>query len=168
MAKRPCASRCHLIWSLEVGLSPGDFLFDGDPAIPSPPEKRHILFLACGQTAGWMKTPLGTVADLGPGYIVLDGSQLSAIGAQQAPPLFGPCLLWPRLPISATAELFLTCHGVNDDIQPHILNSSCQGAGTDSRFGKGLGWSCRRLPYRASSRGKSRKRIWGTNFLRSW
>jgi len=30
---------------------------------------------------------------------------LSAKGAQQPPPLFGPCLLWPRSPISATAEL---------------------------------------------------------------
>ena len=46
-----------------------------------PPEKGHIHdhphpFLAhvyCGQTAGWMKTPLGTEADLGAGHIVLDG-----------------------------------------------------------------------------------------------
>jgi len=42
-------------------------------------KKRHIhptQFLAhvyCGQTAGWMKTPLGTEVDLGPGHIVLDG-----------------------------------------------------------------------------------------------
>jgi len=27
----------------------------------------------CGQTAGWMKTPLGTEVDVGPGHIVLDG-----------------------------------------------------------------------------------------------
>jgi len=26
----------------------------------------------CGQTAGWMKTPLGTEVDLGAGHIVLD------------------------------------------------------------------------------------------------
>jgi len=26
----------------------------------------------CGQTDGWMKTPLGTEVDLSPGYIVLD------------------------------------------------------------------------------------------------
>jgi len=32
-------------------------------------------FWPCGQTAGWMKTPLGTEVDLGPGHIVLDGSQ---------------------------------------------------------------------------------------------
>jgi len=28
-----------------------------------------------------------------------------AKGAQQPPPLFGPCLLWPRSPIPATSEL---------------------------------------------------------------
>ena len=56
--------------------------------------------------AGWMKTPLGTEVDLGPGLIVLDGVPAApAKGAQQPPPLFGPCLLWPRSPISAAAEL---------------------------------------------------------------
>ena len=54
--------------------------------------------------AKWMKTPLGTEVDLGPGHIVLDGVPAAAKGAQQ-PPIFGPCLLWPRSPISATAEL---------------------------------------------------------------
>jgi len=57
----------------------------------------------CGQIAGWMKTPLGTEVDLGPGHIVPDGVPASAKGAQQ--PILAPCLLWPRLPISATAEL---------------------------------------------------------------
>ena len=57
-----------------------------------------------GQTAGWMKTPLGTEVDLGAGHIVLDGfAALRERGT--APPLLGPCLLWPRSPISATAEL---------------------------------------------------------------
>jgi len=56
--------------------------------------------------AGWMKTPLGTEVDLCRGHIVLDGVPAPAKGAQQ-PPLFGPCLLWPWSPISATAELLL-------------------------------------------------------------
>jgi len=62
----------------EVGLSPGDFVFDGDSAA-APSRKRALpptQFLAhfyCGQTAGWMKTPLGTEVDLGPGRTVLDG-----------------------------------------------------------------------------------------------
>ena len=56
--------------------------------------------------AGWVKTLLGTEVDLGPGHILLDGVPAPAKVAQQ-PPLFGPCLLWPRSPISATAELLL-------------------------------------------------------------
>jgi len=54
-----------------------------------------------------MKTPLGTEVDIGAGHIVLDGFKRSAKGAQHPPPLLGPCLLWPRSPISATAELLL-------------------------------------------------------------
>jgi len=50
---------------------------------------------------------LGTAVDLGPGHIVLDGVPASSRekGTAAPPPLFGPCLLWPRSPISATAEL---------------------------------------------------------------
>ena len=46
-----------------------------------------------------------TEVDLGPGHIVLDGVPALRDGGTAAPPLFGPCLLWPRSPISATAEL---------------------------------------------------------------
>ena len=58
----------------------------------------------CGQTAGWMKTPLGTEVNLGPGHIVLDEDPAPP-PRKGALPLFGPCLLWPRSPVSATAEL---------------------------------------------------------------
>ena len=54
--------------------------------------------------------PLGTEVDLGPGHVVLDGVPVPPLrerGTAAPPPLFGPCLLWPRLPISATAELLL-------------------------------------------------------------
>ena len=37
---------------------------------PTPP---NFWPMSCGQTAGWMKTPLGTEVDLGPGHFVLDG-----------------------------------------------------------------------------------------------
>jgi len=39
----------------------------------------------CGQMAGWMKTPLGTEVDLGPGHIVLDGVPAPAKGVQRSP-----------------------------------------------------------------------------------
>jgi len=60
-----------------------------------PPEKGHThptQFLAnvyCGQMAGWMKRPLVTEVDLGPGHIVIGGVAGPAKGAQQ-PPSFRP------------------------------------------------------------------------------
>jgi len=59
---------------MEVGLSPGDFVLDGDPA--PPPLKGIPQFsvnVRCGQTAGWTKMPIGVEGDLGPGDFVFDG-----------------------------------------------------------------------------------------------
>jgi len=62
---------------MEVGLGAGDFVFDGDPATlrkkGTATPTQFLAHVYCGQTAGWMKTPLGTKVDLGPGHIVLDG-----------------------------------------------------------------------------------------------
>ena len=68
----------------EVGLGPGDFVFDGDPAIPQNSTTQFLAHVYCGQTAGWMKTQLGMEVDLGPGHIVLDGCAKRA----QRPPIF--------------------------------------------------------------------------------
>jgi len=54
-----------------------------------------------------MKTPLGTEVDLRADYIVLDGFLALRERGTAPHPLLGPCLLWPRSPISATAELLL-------------------------------------------------------------
>ena len=75
---------------MEVGLGPGNIVLDGTRAPPkrgtAPPQfSAHVY---CGQTAGWMKTPLGTEVDLGPGHIVLDGVPDPEKGAQ--PPSFRP------------------------------------------------------------------------------
>jgi len=58
---------------MEVGLSSGDFVLDGDPA---PPQKGSVAaqfsaHVYCGQTAGWIKMPLGAGVNLGPGDVVL-------------------------------------------------------------------------------------------------
>jgi len=50
---------------------------------------QFSLHVYCGQTAGWMKTPLGMEVDLGPGHIVLDGVPALHERAQQ-PPSFRP------------------------------------------------------------------------------
>ena len=141
---------------MEIGLGPGNFVLDGDPASPPKKEVRGPQFSAdfyCGQTAKCIKMPLGMEVGLGSGHIVLDGDPAPAKEAQppifrpclllpngwmdedatwygrrsrprphyvrrrpSSPPprrgkaasLFDPCLLWPRSPISATAELLLT------------------------------------------------------------
>ena len=94
----------------EVDLGLRDIVFDVDPATPRkrahPPHPIFGPYVYSGQMAGWMKMPLGTEVDLGPGHSVRRGPSSPEKGAQQ-PPLFGACLLWPRSPISATAELFL-------------------------------------------------------------
>jgi len=87
----------------EVGLGPGDFVLDGHthPA-------QFLAHVYCGPTAGWMKTPLGTEVDLGHiVHIVLDGATALRERRTVSPPLFGPSILWPRSPISSTAELLL-------------------------------------------------------------
>jgi len=64
-----------LVLGMEVGLSPGDFVLDGDP-VPlskkgrSPPISAHVY---CDQMAGWIKMPLGMEVGLGPNHIVQDG-----------------------------------------------------------------------------------------------
>jgi len=61
--------------------------------------------------AEWTKTPLGTEVYIGAGHIVLDGFPAFRERGT-APPLLGPCLLWPWSPISATAELLFMNHSV--------------------------------------------------------
>jgi len=60
---------------MELGLTPGDFVLDGDPA--SPPLKRHSppfsANVRCDQTTGWTKMALGMEVGLGPGDFMFDG-----------------------------------------------------------------------------------------------
>ena len=52
---------------MQVGLSPGHIVLDGDPA--SPPLKGHSpqfsAHICCGQMARWIKMPLGMELGLG-------------------------------------------------------------------------------------------------------
>ena len=87
---------------MELGLSPGDFVLDGDPAhLPkrgrslSPKFSAHFY---CGQTAGWMKMALGMEVGLNPGDFMLDGDPAPPQRGGGAPfPIFGKFLLWPNV-----------------------------------------------------------------------
>jgi len=75
---------------MKVGLGPGDFVFDGDPATPrtegTPTTTQFLAHVYCGQTAGWMKTPR-------PGRIVLDGVTALRETGTAAPPSFRPVFI---------------------------------------------------------------------------
>jgi len=53
-----------------------------------------VTLVYCGQTVPWIKMELGVEVGLGPGNIVLDGDPVPQKGHK--PPIFGPCLLWPK------------------------------------------------------------------------
>ena len=79
---------------MEVGLGPGVFVFDVDPATPrtegTPTPTQFLAHVYCGQMAGWMKTPLGTEVDLGQGHIVLYAVPALRERGRAAPPSFRP------------------------------------------------------------------------------
>ena len=128
-----------MLLGMEVGLGPGDFVFDGiHPAPQKTGHSPHPIFgpcllwpkgwmdqdatlyrgkrprrrcvrwgrssatpkrgtapsfrpmRFCGQTAGWMNTPLGTEVDLGPGHIVSHGDPAPNEKGAQQPPSFRP------------------------------------------------------------------------------
>jgi len=100
-------------WQGGMPQPPNDIVLDGDPA----PQKRYRTApdfwpICCGQTAGRIKTPRGTVVDLGPGHIML-GTQLRQLPLERGtavPPLFGPCRLWPNGSPSQLLLSTCTCY----------------------------------------------------------
>ena len=93
-------------------------VLDGDPAVPlhkgggAPQFSAHFY---CGQTARWIKMPLGTEVGLGLGDIVLDADPLPPTKKGTAPS-FRPMTIVAESPISATAELLYTIAP-----SPHII-----------------------------------------------
>jgi len=113
---------------------PSHIVQDGDPA-PLPKmgaqQSSNFLPMYCGQTAGWIKMPIGLeVYKARPRRLVLDGDQPSSVTKRStALPTFeiyergfacvrtirGPCLLWPsRRP----SQLLLTAE--------HLLETPCR------------------------------------------
>jgi len=54
---------------MELGLGPGDFVLDGDPASPSPKghSAQFSAHICCSQMAAWIKMSLGMELGLGSG-----------------------------------------------------------------------------------------------------
>ena len=83
---------------MEIGLSKGDFVLDGDPAT-YPKMGGALQFSAhvyCGQTTVWIKMPLGTELGLGLRDIVLDGDPAPPYLKGHSSPNFGQYPLSPN------------------------------------------------------------------------
>ena len=84
-----------LVLGMEVGLSPGDFVLDGDP-VPFPQKGRSPPFSAhlyCGETAACIKMPLGMELALDPGDFVRWGPRSPPQKVGGAPPNFRPMFI---------------------------------------------------------------------------
>jgi len=91
----------------------------------------------CGQTAGWIKMPLGTGVGLGPGHVVLHGDPATPAekGAQQPPPQFLVHVCYGQ-----TAGLIKVPLGTEVDLGPgHIM---LDGAQLPLRKGCCVGYAC--------------------------
>jgi len=69
------AAWIKMLLGMVLGLSPGDFVLDGDPAPLPKKGAEPQIFGPCllGQTAGWIKMVLGMEVGLSPSNFVLDG-----------------------------------------------------------------------------------------------
>jgi len=97
-----------------LGLGPRPHCVRWGPSSlhPDPPRKGHSsphfsAHVYCGQTAGWIKIPLGKEVGLGLGDIVLDGDPAHPTERDTAAPTFGPMRAhWRNL--ANTIELMLS------------------------------------------------------------
>ena len=106
---------------MEVGLSPGDFVFDRVPPTSrkkgTPTPTQFLAHVYCGQTAGWIKMPLGTEINLGTDDVVLDWIPAPPPLKGAQPPVFGSCLLWPNGLMNEDA----TWYGSRPRPRPHCV-----------------------------------------------
>jgi len=83
---------------MEIGLSPGDFVLDGDPAPIRQKGQSPSIFgpRLLWQKAAWIKMPVGTEVGLVLRNVVLDGDPAPPRLQGHGRPIFGQCPLWPN------------------------------------------------------------------------
>jgi len=85
-----------MLFGMDEGLGPGDFVLDGDPGPPtqkmgrSPPILAHVYY---DQTAVCIKVALSMEVGLGSNDIVLDGDPAPPPLKGRSSPIFGQCPL---------------------------------------------------------------------------
>jgi len=112
------AAWIKMLLGMELGLIPGDFVLDRDPA--APPQKgawspqfsaKFLAHLYCGQTSGCIKMALGMEVCLSPGDFVLWGP--SPLPERDGAPQFsahiycGQTAAWIKMPLGMEVDLGL-------------------------------------------------------------
>ena len=106
------------------------------PSFPPPKKKDHNSLphfsanICCGQTAGWIEVPLGREVGLGPGDIVLDGTQITP-HPQEAQPLqlmahvyCGQTAGWMKMPLGVEIGLGQGRVVLDGDLFPQRRNTA--------------------------------------------
>jgi len=106
---------------MEVCLSPGYIVLDGEPAPPKGAQPQFSAHVCCGQTAGWIKIfgacllwpngwmDQGTEVGLGPGHIVLDGTEFPTKSGTTASHFSTQFALWHGRPSQQLLSSCLYC-----------------------------------------------------------
>jgi len=128
-------------FGIKVGLGPGDFVFDGDPAPPDKGVAPHRIFGPCLLWPnGWMDQDVTWYeGQPRPRRRCVRCGRSSYLKWAQ-PPVFGPCLLWPKGWMDEDGAWY----GSRSRPRPLCVRrgSSSQGKGhsSSSLFGPGLLW----------------------------
>ena len=73
-------------WKLNLSWKSTPWVHSTHASPKTGTEELHFsVRVYCGKMAGWIKMPLGTQVCLGPGHIVLDGTQLPARKGHRSP-----------------------------------------------------------------------------------
>ena len=87
------------------------------PQKKSTAPTQFLAHVYCGQTAGWIKMPLGTEVNLGPGDAVLEG-----VAAPPVPSKRGTAPYFGHVYCGQTARRMKTPLGTEVDLSPgHIV-----------------------------------------------
>ena len=99
--------RIKIKLGMQVGLSPGHTLLDGDqlPSAKGAQAPQFSAHICCGQMAAWVKMSLGMELSLGPDDFVLDGDPTPHPQKGDVAPKFsahvycGQMARWIKLPL---------------------------------------------------------------------
>jgi len=105
VAKRLDGLKCHLVWR-QTSAQATLCRWGRSPHKRGTAPPQFSVHVCCGQAVVWMKIPLGTEVELGPGHIVLDGVPALRRERGAAVPLFSAHVYFGH---GRPSQLLLSC-----------------------------------------------------------